>query len=145
MGIVSRSQGGGGLQIPTDITVGATRVHLDADGNLTITSTTATEPVVATEASSGAGDTTFIGGGSGVGTTGDGSEVTRANLSGANIVALTPRGLRISVHAAPADVNIASGDVYLWFDQTNGAGNTKLMIKGKSADGTVKTASLVLA
>lgn len=51
----------------------------------------------------------------------------------------------IQTHAAPADAEIASGECYLWFDQTNGAGNTKLMAKGKSADGTVKTATIVLA
>ncbi len=45
-------------------------------------------------------------------------------------------------HAAPADADLAAGECAVWFDQTNGAGNTKLMCKGKSADGTVKTATL---
>ena len=53
--------------------------------------------------------------------------------------------LGIQTHAAPADGDVATGEVMLWFDQTNGAGNTKLMLKGKSADGTVKTASILLA
>lgn len=53
--------------------------------------------------------------------------------------------LGIQLHAAPADGSLANGECMLWFDQTNGVGNTKLMLKGKSADGTVKTASIVLA
>lgn len=43
-------------------------------------------------------------------------------------------------HAAPADAAIATGECYLWFDQTNGA--AKLMLKAKQADGTVKTGSV---
>jgi hypothetical protein len=54
-------------------------------------------------------------------------------------------GLVIFAPAAPADGDIAAGECALWFDRTNGVGNTKLMVKGKSADGTVKTASIVLA
>lgn len=61
------------------------------------------------------------------------------------LMALTSLGLYLVVHAAPADGDLSAGDCYLWFDQTNGVGNTKLMVKGKSADGTVKTASIVLA
>lgn len=48
-------------------------------------------------------------------------------------------------NSAPADGDLNPGDCALWFDSTNGVGNTKLMVKGKSADGTVKTASLLLA
>lgn len=54
-------------------------------------------------------------------------------------------GVAIRNHSAPADGDIATGELFLWFDQTNGVGNTKLMVKGKSADGTVKTAAIVLA
>lgn len=61
-------------------------------------------------------------------------------------VAVTPNNyLAIGEHAAPADGEIDPGMCALWFDQTNGVGATKLMLKGKSADGTVKTASIVLA
>lgn len=46
-------------------------------------------------------------------------------------------------NAAPADAELAAGEVALWFDSTNGA--AKLMIKGKSADGTVVSGSVALA
>src|SRR5258707_15210510 len=47
----------------------------------------------------------------------------------------------VTTHAAPADADISAGECALWFDQTNGVGATKLMVKGKSADGTVKAAT----
>lgn len=53
--------------------------------------------------------------------------------------------LGVAVPTAPADGDVLTGEGMLWFDRTNGAGNTKLMVKGKSADGTVKTASILLA
>jgi hypothetical protein len=46
-------------------------------------------------------------------------------------------------HAAPADASLSAGDLALWFDQTNGA--AKLMVKGKSANGTVVTAAVALS
>lgn len=46
-------------------------------------------------------------------------------------------------HVAPADGDLSSGEVALWFDQTNGA--AKLMVKGKSANGTVVSAAIALA
>jgi len=49
----------------------------------------------------------------------------------------------LQLHAAPADVVLQAGDCSLWFDQTNGA--SKLMVKGKSANGTVVTGSVTLA
>jgi hypothetical protein len=58
-------------------------------------------------------------------------------------VAALPAGLLIAgSHAAPADGALVAGDIVLWFDQTNGVGATKLMAKCKSADGTVKTATV---
>lgn len=50
----------------------------------------------------------------------------------------------IGTVAAPADVALSASQVALWFDDTNGVGNTKLMAKGKSADGTVKTATVAV-
>jgi hypothetical protein len=47
------------------------------------------------------------------------------------------------VNAAPADADVATSEAMLWFDNTNGAG--KLMVKAKTADGTVVTGSVVLA
>lgn len=44
--------------------------------------------------------------------------------------------------AAPADADLATGEMALWFDSTNGA--AKLMIKAKQADGTVRTGSVAL-
>jgi hypothetical protein len=45
--------------------------------------------------------------------------------------------------AAPADGDINTGEMAIWFDSTNGA--AKLMVKAKQADGTVKTGSVSLA
>lgn len=42
--------------------------------------------------------------------------------------------------AAPADADLATGELAFWFDPANGA--AKLMLKGKQADGTVKTGSV---
>jgi hypothetical protein len=53
-------------------------------------------------------------------------------------------GLMVAAHAAPADGDLANGECALWFDQTDGIGNTKLMAKGKSADGTVKSATVAV-
>jgi hypothetical protein len=47
-----------------------------------------------------------------------------------------------ALHAAPADGDLAAGECAIWFDQTDGAG--KLMIKAKTADGTVATGSVTL-
>lgn len=47
------------------------------------------------------------------------------------------------LHAAPADGSLAAGDCALWFDQTDGA--AKLMVKAKTANGTVATAAIALA
>lgn len=49
----------------------------------------------------------------------------------------------IAQHAAPADGDLAAGDCAIWFDQTDGA--AKLMIKAKSANGTVAAAAVALA
>jgi hypothetical protein len=51
--------------------------------------------------------------------------------------------IRTQAHAAPSDGSIQTGELALWFDQTNGA--AKLMVKAKQADGTVKTAAVALA
>ena len=51
--------------------------------------------------------------------------------------------LRILRHAAPADAGLVAGECAFWFDQTNGA--AKLMLKGKTADGTVVAASVAMA
>jgi hypothetical protein len=51
-------------------------------------------------------------------------------------------GLVIYAPSAPADGDINAGECALWFDDTNGA--SKLMIKGKSANGTVVTGNVTL-
>jgi hypothetical protein len=43
-------------------------------------------------------------------------------------------------NAAPADSDLNAGEVAFWFDQTNGA--PKVMVKGKTADGTAFTRTL---
>lgn len=44
--------------------------------------------------------------------------------------------------AAPADAELSASELAIWFDSTNGAG--KLMIKGKTVDGTVVTGNVAL-
>jgi hypothetical protein len=51
--------------------------------------------------------------------------------------------LVFKINAAPADGELAAGECALWFDQTDGAG--KLMVKAKTANGTVVTAAIALA
>jgi hypothetical protein len=46
------------------------------------------------------------------------------------------------VTTAPADGDLTSGEVALYFDSTNGA--AKLKIKAKQADGTVRTGEVAL-
>lgn len=46
-------------------------------------------------------------------------------------------------NAAPADADLATNELALWFDPTAGA--AKLMVKAKNASGTVVTGSLALA
>lgn len=45
--------------------------------------------------------------------------------------------------AAPADAELSAGEMALWFDASDRG--PKLMVKGKQADGSVKTASLALS
>ena len=52
------------------------------------------------------------------------------------------RTIFVTKIVAPADGELAASQVALWFDDTNGL--SKLMIKGKSANGTVVTGSVAL-
>lgn len=45
--------------------------------------------------------------------------------------------------AAPADADVATGELFFWFDTTAGA--AKLMVKAKDSGGTVRTAAVALA
>lgn len=65
------------------------------------------------------------------------------NSAGTSLVQGRATGFVLMMHSAPADGDLAAGDCALWFDQTNGA--SKLMVKGKSANGTVVAASIALA
>jgi hypothetical protein len=49
----------------------------------------------------------------------------------------------VKAHAVPADADLSAGDAAVWYDQTNGA--AKLMVKAKTANGTVVTGSVTLA
>lgn len=51
--------------------------------------------------------------------------------------------LMTKVTTAPADADLTSGEVSIYFDSTNGA--AKLKIKAKQADGTVRTGEVALA
>jgi hypothetical protein len=62
-----------------------------------------------------------------------GAVLARTNKAGYRIISRT---------AAPADADLAAGELTQWFDQTTGA--AKLMIKGKNAAGTVVTGQVAL-
>lgn len=49
----------------------------------------------------------------------------------------------VTATAVPADADVPTGKCFWWFDSTNGA--SKVMFKGKSANGTVVTATVALA
>ncbi|KQQ98400.1 hypothetical protein ASF72_18315 [Arthrobacter sp. Leaf141] len=51
--------------------------------------------------------------------------------------------LAVRVNSAPADADLVAGEAASWFDSTNGA--SKLMVKAKQADGTIKTGTVTLA
>lgn len=72
-------------------------------------------------------------------------DVVRLNARTVPGIALNQNGAFriVGSHAAPADGDVNAGDMYLWFDQTNGA--AKLMVKAKSANGTVVAGSVALA
>lgn len=71
------------------------------------------------------------------------SLATKGYVDTGDAVAIDSDGyFHTSKVAAPADGSLSAGEVKLWFDDTNGA--AKLMIKGKSADGTVVTGSVTL-
>jgi hypothetical protein len=55
----------------------------------------------------------------------------------------TPTACVLHYDAAPADGELVAGDVALWLDATDGA--AKLMVKAKTANGTVATAAIALA
>jgi hypothetical protein len=61
------------------------------------------------------------------------TKLARIDKSGYQIISRT---------SAPADAALSAGEVALWLDQTNGL--SKLMVKGRSANGTVATGSVVL-
>lgn len=67
---------------------------------------------------------------------------TKANGS-AYMSMSTNKGLSLGVRSAPSDGSILAGEACIWFDQTNGA--AKLMIKAKTANGTVVTGEVALA
>ena len=61
----------------------------------------------------------------------------------ARLFGVTSTGAVVTkANAAPADGDLAAGEMAIWFDSTNGA--AKLMIKAKQADGTVRTGSVNL-
>jgi hypothetical protein len=78
----------------------------------------------------------------------DNSNVINAGPSGDVYIAANgtrfdqPGRLVLYVHDAPADGTLSAGECALWFDQTDGA--AKLMVKAKTADGTVRTGSVNL-
>jgi hypothetical protein len=60
-----------------------------------------------------------------------------------NVSRLSPSGALITaVNAAPADSELNAGEMAIWFDSTNGA--SKLMVKAKSANGTVVVGNVAL-
>jgi hypothetical protein len=68
------------------------------------------------------------------------ASVMRVTAGWAGYGDLQARALFVNKNSAPADGELAAGQLALWFDSTNGASLAGL--KGKSADGTVVTAAL---
>lgn len=73
------------------------------------------------------------------------ADILQAMDSGGNILSRFNKAgyFMTRKNAAPANGDLASSEMALWLDATNGAG--KLMVKAKTADGTVVTGSLALA
>lgn len=72
------------------------------------------------------------------------SLISALSSAGVKLTHLNKSGYFMTrLHAAPADADVATGEVALWFDQTIGA--TKLMVKGKDSGGTVRTATIAMA
>jgi hypothetical protein len=70
--------------------------------------------------------------------------ITVRHSNSATLGQIEARGYLVTaVNAAPADGDLAAGQAWVWFDQTNGA--AKLMVKAKTADGTVASAAIALA
>lgn len=68
---------------------------------------------------------------------------TKAYVDTGDLVAVDTDGfLHTAKNAAPADASLSAGEFKLWFDKTNGA--ARLMLKAKTADGTVVTGSVNL-
>lgn len=61
----------------------------------------------------------------------------------ANVLVADGAYVIVASNQAPADGALAASQMALWLDDTNGAG--KLMVKAKTANGTVVTASVALA
>ena len=74
------------------------------------------------------------------GATGNIQEWLAAGALKARVAASGHLGVR--VNAAPADNTIVAGEAMLWLDSTNGA--TKLMIRAKQADGTIRSGNILL-
>jgi len=85
-----------------------------------------------------------LGTGFGVAVTSDAGVLELDNESGGRqFIASGSMGVVFAVHAAPSSGDLNAGECALWFDQTNGA--AKLMIKAKTADGTVVTGNVPLS
>lgn len=148
---------GGRLTIPgTSVSVPpGTTIAVDEFGTLTITGTDgntgelllkAVPSAAATRVSSSAG----VSSRSGPGIAGIAANLDHANgLSlqdalGNEIAAIDMAGsFRATKNAADIDDFFTAGMFQLWYDKTNGA--SKLMVKAKQADGTVKTAAIALS
>lgn len=73
--------------------------------------------------------------------TGDVAQFQKASEIRARITAAGHFAVR--ANTAPLDGDLVTGEAAFWFDSTNGA--SKLMIKAKQADGTIKSGSVNLA
>ncbi len=75
------------------------------------------------------------------GTSQTGDLVSFLAKSGANGSSVNKDGyIGTELHAAPADADIATGEVFMWFDQT--AGTPVVKFRGRDSAGTLFTKSL---
>jgi hypothetical protein len=143
VGLISGGGGGAGLTIPFDVSGGNSELSLDAFATLTLAALgTSHADLELTEARSSAFVSMTTNNGATVAS--DSGKFQAENIAGDSGALVGPQyGLLVWRNTAPDDGDLFAGACALWYDPTNGA--SKLMLKAKQADGTVKTAAIALA
>ncbi len=135
------SGGGVGFSVPFDASSSGTELATDNFGRLTITGKGGNNGELDIIDDSTTGLVILS---NGRGFEGDEAAAAIVLLVGTDhIFQVDSTELKFHINAALIDSALSAGDCALWYDSTNGA--SKLMVKAKQADGTVKTAAVALA